>query len=256
MNVTQKQIDALNASCDITGASIAVGTRVRSFDFPMLMAEKIAGIDPLGMNSCYCEGVVVAIGTMMEGCPRYHIKVDERIFGGHIADGPTDIFPPVNGTPTMMESVCLGVFALPSDEWENAGPFLFRTLPETKISDIFCEEKQMIKITREYGQFWLQDDRETRPVPCRSMKEAKAQGDRIISEMQNKQDELMLKDAGLNSDWSVIYNDQISFEHKEKQALIYPTGYNGAGVLHWELSENGNTVETDLKSPSEAIKLL
>ena len=87
-------------------AEIIPGTRVRSFDFD--------GRDVEGERACFVEGTVVGF-CELEGCTRYDIIVDRRVFGGEdcalSADGER-VFPPVNGTPKLFGGVCDGVVAL------------------------------------------------------------------------------------------------------------------------------------------------
>lgn len=72
--------DPYPATPDLT---IAVGDRVRSFDFP-------------GSTDCYVEGTVVAIDARMAV---YKVRVERRVFEGmEITDPRTDIvLPPMNG---------------------------------------------------------------------------------------------------------------------------------------------------------------
>jgi len=76
---------------------IAVGDRVRSFDFP-------ANTHGLYFRpDCYIVGVVRSVDFLGDsGLLRYSIKVEQRIIAGE----PTDItsshvYPPINGTPTI-----------------------------------------------------------------------------------------------------------------------------------------------------------
>lgn len=82
---------------------IKVGSVVRSFDF----AAGKYGRDLEGERACYVEGVVEEIGEVIEGCPRYKIRVTRDVFGGE--EKPTRVgtyvFPPINGTPTMLGRV-------------------------------------------------------------------------------------------------------------------------------------------------------
>jgi hypothetical protein len=65
------------------------GDRVRSFDFA-------------GVAECYVEGTIESITEPIEGCPRYKVRVEQRVFNGALlAKKPDYVFPPVNGTPTM-----------------------------------------------------------------------------------------------------------------------------------------------------------
>jgi hypothetical protein len=70
--------------------SLAVGDRVRSYDFA-------------GTRDCYVEGLVEAITPPLEGCARYKIRVERQVLGGVTAPVRAEfVYPPVNGTHTMM----------------------------------------------------------------------------------------------------------------------------------------------------------
>lgn len=109
----------ITATTDLNGKAIAVGTRVRSFDFPLMTREGLAlGLELEGERSCYMEGVVEAIGEDdLEGCRRYRILVDKIVRSG--AESPVVvpegeravIYPPLNGTPTF-GSKCFGVVVI------------------------------------------------------------------------------------------------------------------------------------------------
>lgn len=107
---------SLNGDTDIYGNRIAVGSRVRSFDFPEVIEEKVYGMDLEGPRACYLEGVVLAIGQVSrEGCPRYTIQVTRTVRGGRPAsNGPDTVYPPLNGTPKLFGGHCVGVVALGS----------------------------------------------------------------------------------------------------------------------------------------------
>lgn len=80
---------------------IQVGDAVRSYDFP----------DSDLMGECYIEGVIENI-EWHEGCERYKIRVTARIWEGMregITADPMYVYPPVNGTPTLMGRVTSGV---------------------------------------------------------------------------------------------------------------------------------------------------
>lgn len=83
---------------------IGVGDRVRSYDFA-------------GVWDHYIEGVVEAITEPMEGCPRYKLRVERRVVGGQEAPPYAEyVYPPVNGTPTMMGKVTNLVERLPGSQ--------------------------------------------------------------------------------------------------------------------------------------------
>ena len=86
---------------------IEVGSKVRSFDF----ARGESGRDLKGERACYIEGVVEGFKEV-DGCERYIVRVDRKVFGGKEEDilGRFPyVYPPVNGTPRMLGGVCDGV---------------------------------------------------------------------------------------------------------------------------------------------------
>lgn len=81
--------------------TISVGDFVRSFDFPYSR-------DLEGPRACYIEGVVEGF-KKVEGCERYIVRVNRKVFGGEEEDilgRFPHVYPPVNGTPRMLGGVC------------------------------------------------------------------------------------------------------------------------------------------------------
>lgn len=87
---------------DKPDTTIAVGDRVRSDDFPWDRGDR---------PPCYAEGVVEEITPPIEGCPRYKIRVEARVFNGETREFvPGEyVYPPVNGTPQTMGGPTSGV---------------------------------------------------------------------------------------------------------------------------------------------------
>jgi hypothetical protein len=95
---------------------IHVGDRVRSFDF-----QRAETRDVNGPEACYVEGVVQGIGCQFtepgdsetvtfNDCGRYQIRVERFVLAGkETASRPRYVYPPVNGTPTMLGEVTDGV---------------------------------------------------------------------------------------------------------------------------------------------------
>ena len=73
---------------------IKTGDRVRSFDFE--------GRALTGERACYVEGIVEGFRDL-EGCQRYAIVVERRVFGGVEVEVENEerCFPPVNGNWTL-----------------------------------------------------------------------------------------------------------------------------------------------------------
>lgn len=84
--------------------TINVGDMVRSHDFE----ER----ERPGRGPCYVEGKVLEIGKVIEGCPRYTIRVTREVWNGKEVPATAAfskrgilVHPPVNGTPTSMGGV-------------------------------------------------------------------------------------------------------------------------------------------------------
>lgn len=89
---------------DRTGREIAVGSRVRSFDFPF------AGRDLEGAHACFVEGEVVGVERSSFDCPRYALRPTRRVFGGEETELPDEMFfPPLNGTQSLLGGTTDGV---------------------------------------------------------------------------------------------------------------------------------------------------
>ena len=67
--------------------TIKIGDRVKSYDFP----------DSPQAEGCYVIGTVVAL-PVMDGCTRYKIAVEKRVFNFFPSEGKDFVYPPVNGT--------------------------------------------------------------------------------------------------------------------------------------------------------------
>ena len=95
----------LNAYNDINHNPLNISTYVRTFDFPDIAGNQFCGLDLDGERACYAEGTIEAIGDdIVEGCPRYRIRVDRIIFGGEVShpSPPHFLYPPLNGTPNLL----------------------------------------------------------------------------------------------------------------------------------------------------------
>lgn len=85
-------------------ANIKIGDYVRSYDFEWR--------DVTGERACYVEGFVREIMSPVADCDRYKIDVFRRVWGGfedEVRDGERTVYPPVNGTRTVMGGTTNGV---------------------------------------------------------------------------------------------------------------------------------------------------
>lgn len=104
--------EKLNKHTDIFGNDIGIGMRVRSHDFAMRYknAGKLpVGLDKEGENAFWIEGIIIDDTAFIEGCPRYTINVLKRCVSGKVESHDDIIYPPVNGTPTTIGGVTIGV---------------------------------------------------------------------------------------------------------------------------------------------------
>lgn len=90
--MTEEKLDLSNDENEVFD-EIKVGDKVKSFDFK-------------GIDSAYIQGEVTGF-EIMEGCKRYVIKTEKRIFDGKeiaLADDHPEktVYPPVNGTPSFL----------------------------------------------------------------------------------------------------------------------------------------------------------
>jgi hypothetical protein len=75
---------------------IEVGDRVRSYDFEF-------------HDDCYVEGTVEVVTAPIEGCERYKIIADRRVWDGMETQHDLMYLPPVNGTRNSMGGYTNGV---------------------------------------------------------------------------------------------------------------------------------------------------
>ena len=80
--------------------NIEIGDRVRSHDFDR-------------ERKCFIEGIVVGY-QKIDGCPRYKILVDRKVWAGEEVKEPLAcyVYPPINGSHKLFGGVCDGVEAI------------------------------------------------------------------------------------------------------------------------------------------------
>jgi hypothetical protein len=111
--------------------AIAVGDRVRSYDFPMLPGIP-GNLAAEGVTACFVEGVVVDIlpagvphpeANMQFATVRYVIRCTRRVRSGAYNHNEVGMlfFPPLNGTPDKVwGGITSGVVRLETcDTWEQ-----------------------------------------------------------------------------------------------------------------------------------------
>jgi hypothetical protein len=122
------------------------------------------------------------------------------------------------------------------DEWDDAGPFLYRILPETGLDAFFHEERDHSRISHSLGKWWLGEDRVMGQDAFDTLDEAKAAGDAQVAELEAGLDAMLLKEAGLDpAAWKVDYSDGISFIEIEGDRWIYGDTRDGMAIRQrWE----------------------
>lgn len=142
------------------------------------------------------------------------------------------------------------------DLWDDAGPFVYRILPETCLDAFFSEEREMLMITQERDMFWLGETRVAGQTPYPTLADAKAAGDEQIEGMEARQDAALLAEAGLDpSEWRVTYKDGLTLERIDRTAAIVAD--TSAQRQRWDAYATGDDpVATDLASVAAALAAL
>lgn len=132
------------------------------------------------------------------------------------------------------------------DQWENAGAFLFRFLPETRIADYLTGERSMLIITREGDKWWLKDDRKQGSFDYQSEGEAKAAGDAIIQAEEEGHNRKILTEAGLDvDDWEVRSNDGLEIFHPKADLLFVLSLNSEFKNPRWDIYHRNDQIASD-----------
>lgn len=132
------------------------------------------------------------------------------------------------------------------DLWDDAGPFLYRNMPESGIDAFFTEERDMLQITRESDGYWLNDSGRQGADRYDTVAEAKTSGDERITAAENVLDARLLAEAGLPAEsWKVSYQDGLRFERQEGGLCIVANGHNTDTRQSWDLIAGDETLLAD-----------
>ena len=108
---------------------IQVGDVVRSFDQYGPVSDEVAA-DLTGEDACYVVGVVEGIRepgsgqrpSQLDDCSRYESRVVSRIVRGTPSPiGSSHVYPPLNGTESLMGTVMDGVKLVVRDKYVGKG---------------------------------------------------------------------------------------------------------------------------------------
>lgn len=132
------------------------------------------------------------------------------------------------------------------DQWENAGAFLFRFLPETSIRDYLVGERPMLTITKEGGKWWLKDGREQGSSDYQTEDKAKAAGDAIIKAAEEDHDRKILAEAGLDvGEWEVLTNDGLEIFHPQANLLFVLNSNSEFKNPIWDIYHRDDQIASD-----------
>lgn len=144
--------------------------------------------------------------------------------------------------------------ATTTDLWDNAGPFLYRIMPEDNLDAFFGEERDIIQITFSMGKWWLAETGEVGEDHYRTMKEAKAAGDRRVEEAEKGQDALLLAKAGLDpAVWTVRYEGALTFVDQAGDRAIVADPDRRQGEQSWDAFQGDDLVAEGADNVATAL---
>lgn len=131
------------------------------------------------------------------------------------------------------------------DLWEDAGPFLYRNLPEEGIDAFFTEERDMITIERSMDKWWIGETGTMGQQPYGSLDEAKSAADARIADAERTLDGRMLAEAGLDpTRWRVRYDDGIAFDEIDGERWMQADTDAHDGTHSW-MAYRGDEIVAD-----------
>lgn len=141
------------------------------------------------------------------------------------------------------------------DEWDDAGPFLYRILPETGLDAFFHEERDMIRISPDLGKWWLGEDGVMGQDAYDTLEKAKAAGDGQVAELEAGLEAMLIKEAGLDPDkWRIDLKDGISFHEIDGDRWIWGDTRDGmAGRQRWEAMRGDDMVSKGHATVADAL---
>lgn len=140
------------------------------------------------------------------------------------------------------------------DMWDDAGPFVYRNLPESCLSAFFTEERDLLQISKEKDGYWLQDARRPGSSRYDTLSEAKAAGDEEIAEAQCRQDARLLTEAALDkTQWTVSYEDGLRFENASNGLSIVAEIDGVSTSQSWYLFHGDEAIVSDARDVSAVV---
>lgn len=251
----------LTAYCDIHGNEIHIGTKVRSHDFAFGLkgTKDPLGMDTEGERASFVEGTVEAIGNeTIEGCARYTIKPKIRCVRGEferLPDSEGLIYPPLNGTRSMLGGVTCNVEVIPTiDEWNRIDTHWYANSPEEKLADFW--ESQTVTISLEGGKFWLGYGEGQGESDYETLDEAKEAAFWDFAYDVHTQKGKLLAESGLSSEWDIDLSDGIAFHAHWNDEEVSIVGCQMGPVPTWNIWTEAGQVPGSHPSPLDALTSL
>jgi hypothetical protein len=258
--------ETLDAGHDLDGEEIAIGQPVRSYDFaPGLKGNTRPdyGMDDTGPQANWIEGEVVAIGKeVIEGCPRYTINPYIRCRSGKIErhDGEGYIYPPVNGTRSILGGVTCGVVKTGfMDDWsgDGSGKHYYLTNPIPRTLGEIWEDNTILLERDESGTWWVNDSRSMGSDSYESKEKAQKA---VLWEEQFlwvTLEDRMLKEAGLGPGWTFSMRSDATFTHDEGEKVFeILSEITSDKAPEWRLAIDSNNLPGKYKKLKDAFAAL
>lgn len=143
------------------------------------------------------------------------------------------------------------------DLWDDAGPFLYRHMPENCLASFFTEERDMIQITPEGDGYWLSESRTQGADRYDTVEEAKKVGDALISSAEDALDAILLAEAGLSPEsWTISYEAGLRFTQTDGPLWVTANDDVAAGRQSWDLGSGDNVLICDANDIASALAAL
>jgi len=140
------------------------------------------------------------------------------------------------------------------DLWDDAGPFLYRHMPEGGLAAFFSEERDMLQINRESDGYWLSNSAAQGASRYDSVQEAKVAGDVQIAEAEAGLDARLLAEAGLSADdWTVSYEDGPRFEQNDGPLWIIANADGMRARQSWDLMSGDDLLLSDARDMATVV---
>lgn len=142
-----------------------------------------------------------------------------------------------------------------NDQWEDAGAFLYRNMPETSLDDFFREERIMLRISQEMGKWWLAEDGVQGESVYETLDEAKDGGDAIIEKAEAHMEAKLLKESGLDpKSWRIVVGDGVAFHSRQdRRSIVMDHGSRRGGGQMWIAMDDNDIISEGHREAKDAL---